>query len=71
MFKIVLTTVVLVMVTGTASAQTYQRPYVDKNGRYSDGGYRSKPNGTQLDNYSTKGNVNPYSGKRGNRNPRY
>ena len=71
MFKIILATVALVMGAGAASAQTYQRPHLDKNGRYSDGGYRSKPNGTQLDNYSTKGNVNPYSGKKGSRNPRY
>jgi hypothetical protein len=71
MLKTIVATVVLVMVTGAASAQTYQRPHIDKNGRYSDGGYRTTPNGTQLDNYSTKGNVNPYSGKKGNRNPRY
>lgn len=71
MHKIILATVVLVMVTGAASAQIYQRPHIDKNGRYSEGGYRAKPNGTQFDNYSTKGNVNPYSGKKGSRNARH
>ncbi len=27
--------------------------------------YRTSPNKTKLDNYSTKGNYNPYSGKKG------
>jgi len=26
---------------------------------------RTAPNGTQKDNFSTKGNVNPYTGQRG------
>jgi hypothetical protein len=28
---------------------------------------RSVPNGTTRDNWSTKGNVNPYTGKKGSR----
>ncbi len=31
--------------------------------------YRSSPNKTKLDNYSTRGNYNPYTGKTGTRNP--
>ncbi len=27
--------------------------------------YRSSPNKTRIDNYSTKGNYNPYTGKKG------
>jgi len=29
----------------------------------------TNPNGTKLDNWSTKGNVNPYTGKPGTKNP--
>lgn len=31
--------------------------------------YRTSPNKTKLDNYSTKGNYNPYTGKKGTVNP--
>ena len=37
---------------------TYVRPYT-----------RSAPNSTKLDNYGTKGNINPYSGTVGTSNP--
>ena len=44
----------------TTSRGTYVQPYVATN-----------PNSTQMDNYSTRGNVNPYTGAIGTRNPRY
>ena len=42
--------------------------------RRSDGTYvaphlQSNPNGTKLDNYSTRGNVNPYTGQEGTVDP--
>jgi len=42
--------------------------YVRKNGTYVAPYYRTAPNSTKLDNWSTKGNVNPYTGKPGTRN---
>lgn len=42
------------------SSGTYVQPYVATN-----------PNSTQRDNYSATGNVNPYTGAVGTRNPRY
>jgi hypothetical protein len=42
------------------SSGTYVAPYVATN-----------PNSTQRDNYSATGNVNPYTGAVGTRNPRY
>jgi hypothetical protein len=44
----------------TRSNGTYVPPYVATN-----------PNGTQRDNYGATGNVNPYTGAVGTRNPRY
>jgi len=44
----------------TTSRGTYVQPYVATN-----------PNSTQMDNYSTRGNVNPYTGSVGTRTPRY
>lgn len=39
--------------------------YVKKNGTYVKPYYKTSPNGSKLDNYSNKGNINPYTGKRG------
>lgn len=41
--------------------------HVTKNGTYVAPTRASNPNGTRADNYSTKGNVNPYNGKAGTR----
>lgn len=51
---------------GQANAKTsLVKPHVTKRGTYVGPTMRSDPNKTKLDNYSTKGNVNPYSGKKG------
>ena len=50
-------------------AQVHVRGYVNKNGTYVAPYYRSSPNSTKLDNYSTKGNINPYTGSVGTKNP--
>jgi hypothetical protein len=44
----------------TAPSGTYVQPHQQTN-----------PNSTQRDNYSATGNVNPYTGAVGTRNPRY
>lgn len=48
---------------------TYVNGYYRKNGTYVQPHYRSAPNSTKLDNYSTYGNTNPYTGKQGTINP--
>jgi len=49
------------------SADTYVDGYTKSNGTYVEGHYRSSPNDTVSDNYSTEGNVNPYTDEEGNR----
>jgi hypothetical protein len=44
----------------TRSNGTYVQPYVATN-----------PNGTQRDNFGTRGNYNPYSNSYGTRSPKY
>lgn len=39
--------------------------YVRKDGTYVPGHWRTEPNDTKNDNYSTEGNYNPYTGERG------
>ena len=50
-------------------ASVYVNGYTRNDGTYVQGHYRSFPNHTRMDNYSTKGNYNPYTGKAGAVNP--
>ena len=47
------------------SAPVHVRGYTTKSGTYVDPHYRSAPDGNFGNNWSTKGNVNPYSGEPG------
>ena len=51
--------------TASPSVAGYVKGYTRKDGTYVAPHYRSNPNNTQRDNYSTYGNTNPYTGKRG------
>jgi hypothetical protein len=56
---------------GVLMAQGYQyvRPYTRRNGTYVPGHYRTNPDGNVYNNWSTRGNVNPFTGQPGYRNP--
>lgn len=60
--------VTLTMASG-AEADKYKRAYVTKAGTYVAPHYQTAPNRTKVDNYSSKGNVNPYTGKKGTVDP--
>lgn len=45
------------------------RGYTKKNGTHVAPHMRSAPDGNKRNNWSTKGNVNPYTGKAGKKNP--
>ena len=49
----------------SAHADTYVNGYYKSNGTYVQGHYRSSPNSNKKDNYSTYGNTNPYTNKKG------
>jgi hypothetical protein len=71
----------LVMVATTAQAQSYRTGsnpsthatsgYTRSNGTYVAPYVATNPNGTQRDNYGATGNVNPYTGAVGTRNPQH
>jgi hypothetical protein len=61
--------VFLIALGSSAFAQTHVNGYYKQNGTYVQPHMRSSPNSTTLDNYSTKGNVNPYTGQAGTKNP--
>jgi hypothetical protein len=47
----------------------YVQPHARNDGSYVQPHYRSAPNESRYDNYSTRGNYNPYTGKAGTRSP--
>jgi hypothetical protein len=56
-----------ILAGGSLKAQTWVNGYERQNGTHVDGYYRSNPNNTTIDNYSTRGNYNPYTGREGTR----
>ncbi|MBI2871064.1 MAG: hypothetical protein HYY14_05060 [Candidatus Omnitrophica bacterium] len=62
--------VVMIGLAGTAEAKTVRvKGGMTKSGTYRMPSNRTSPNRSKLDNWSTKGNVNPMTGKKGTRNP--
>ena len=61
----------LVLSTSAAMAQGshMKQGYFKKDGTYVAPSYATNPNNTKLDNYSSKGNINPYTGKEGTVDP--
>ena len=51
--------------TGSKSASTSVRGYTTRRGTRVNSYHRTTPDGTQTNNYSTRGNVNRYTGKAG------
>src|SRR5262245_19450305 len=47
------------------AGDTYVRGYVRKDGTYVQPHFRAAPDGNVWNNYSTRGNVNPYTGQPG------
>lgn len=63
--KRIIALALLMAFTTSTMADQLVRGYVKKDGTYVEPHYRSSPNGQQWDNYSTKGNSNPYTLERG------
>jgi hypothetical protein len=62
--------VAAVMVAGSAFAKdVFVQPHIRSDGTVVQGHYRSAPDSTPFNNYSTQGNTNPYTGQQGTVNP--
>jgi len=59
--------VIFVSFFATAQGYTYVSGYTRSNGTYVEGYYRTLPNSTLNDNWSTIGNINPFTGAYGTR----
>ena len=68
MKKIFLFIFLVVLIIPVAEARDVKVDgYYKSNGTYTQPHYRSSPNSTQSDNWSTFGNSNPYTGKAGSK----
>jgi hypothetical protein len=66
-FLLLAITAAALCITSVASAQTYVRGYYRSNGTYVAPHYRSNADGDFDNNWTTKGNHNPYTGEYGTR----
>ncbi len=54
-----------VLIAAPVAADQYVKGHLKRDGTYVDGYQRTNPNSQRWDNYSSQGNVNPYTGQRG------
>jgi len=54
---------ICLLIAGVSSAQQYIQGYCKKDGTCVDGHFRTRPNDTAYDNYSSRGNINPNTGR--------
>lgn len=66
---LILAVVTILAASGSVNADKLKKGYVTKGGTYVAPHYQTAPNSTKLDNYSSKGNTNPYTGKGGTVDP--
>ncbi len=59
----------LLLPIDSEAGQTRVRGYTNRRGTYVQPHQRTTPDRSKLNNWSTKGNANPYTGKKGTRNP--
>ena len=57
--------------TGSNSSSHSVQGHTTNQGTYVAPHNSTNPNNTQMDNYGTRGNYNPYTGATGTRSPRY
>lgn len=55
--------------SGSGSGSHSVRGHFKKDGTYVEPHHATNPNNTQKDNWSSKPNVNPYTGKKGTKDP--
>jgi len=67
--RLLLLAIALLGFTASAYADQYVNGYTRQNGTYVAPHYRSSPDSSTMNNWSTQGNVNPYTGAVGTRNP--
>jgi hypothetical protein len=65
--KVILFFFLVFLISISANADEWVSGYIKKDGSYVQGYFKSSPNSTNTDNYSTQGNTNPYTGAEGHK----
>ena len=71
MKKLVCAFAVMVLLTSSVLAAQRVNGYTTRNGTYVAPHYRSNSDGLKYNNYSTRGNYNPYTGSKGYKSSDY
>ena len=66
---IVMIAAALVATTAFAAGSHSKKGYIKKDGTYVAPSHATNPNKSKADNYGSKGNTNPYTGKEGTKDP--
>lgn len=69
MKTIFITLTLILALAGIVTAGEYVSPYLRSDGTLVQGHYRSSADDSHNNNYSTRGNTNPYTGERGTQAP--
>ncbi len=71
MLRLLSLTTALALLPWPADAQQaqFRNGYMRRDGTYVAPSYQSPPNRTRIDNFSSRGNVNPFTGKPGTVDP--
>lgn len=69
MKKLLLALLLTLFAVPALAGDVFVNGYFRSNGTYVQPYHRTSPNNTLLDNYSTKGNINPWTGKAGSVDP--
>jgi len=67
--RFLLAILVTLSFAGAASADTHVRGYTRKDGTYVEPHMRSNADSSRFNNFSTRGNTNPYTGESGKVDP--
>lgn len=63
MKRLIIAAFAFAVATPAIAQPVYVKPYIKSDGTYVPGHWRTKPNGTVHDNYSTYPNINPNTGR--------
>ncbi len=69
MKKLIIALALSTIAASAVASDNQVNGYMRKDGTYVQPHMQTNPNSTKLDNYSTQGNTNPYTGQQGTVNP--
>ena len=69
--RFIIISIIAAFISTMAMADTWVSGYTRSDGTHVQGHWRSSPDSSHNNNWSTKGNTNPYTGKKGTKSRTY